>query len=407
MSDAPSLTRPATTEWFDRPGPWLFICGAVYLPFALAGFGTDIDVPNVLRSGRSLVEDGRYQMSRGPGSAVYEAGVGVLERIGGSVLVNLASLWFALLGLWCIQALLRADGARWGTGGMLVLATNPWFWVAATSLGDFTWALGLGLSGAVASQRSRPVAAGVLWGLALGCRVSTLLVVVAWIVAQYTARPPNRVRKAETACTLVVFGVVAVMCFLLPWLEADRTMGFVTNQLATGGFVGHLGRWATKNLAVFGVVAGVVLIVGARGLLDGLRRWPSSQVVRFAVIMGVLTEVLFFRFPFKPLHLLPAVAALALWVGSSPLLTRRWIGALLVAQLSAGVLGVAVASPDVTNNARSGRWAPDVTSGVVLTDVRCRLEDRRNGPWSDPSSVAAVVRAARNANCQSTSWRAP
>ncbi len=41
--------------------------GALYLPFTLLGFGTDVDVPNVLRAGRSFVDDGRYEMSRGPG----------------------------------------------------------------------------------------------------------------------------------------------------------------------------------------------------------------------------------------------------------------------------------------------------------------------------------------------------
>ncbi len=37
---------------------------------------------------------------------------------------------------------------------MLVLASNPWFWIAATSLGDFVWALGLLLAGVVLAGRS-------------------------------------------------------------------------------------------------------------------------------------------------------------------------------------------------------------------------------------------------------------
>ena len=399
--------HPRAPGWIGRPGIWLAICAAVYLPFVLLGFGNDIDVPNVLRSGRSFVDDGRYEMSRGPGAVVHEVATGVLDRVGGSVLVNLSSLLFALLCLWCLHALLQTDGARWPTLGMLVLAANPWFWIAATSLGDFTWALGFVLAGAVVSQRGQSRAAGVLFGLAVGCRASSVLLILAWMVAQRTGDPAERAPLAETMRTLVVAGGLGLLWFVPPWLEADRTRAFLDNELDIAGLGAHLGRWATKNVAVIGVLAGVVLLSGARGLAGALRRWSSSVVVRFAVLMMVLTELLFLRFPFKPMHLLPVVAAIALLVGSSPALTRRWIGVLLVAQLVAGVVGTTIAAPDVVDDASTGRLELGPTAGVVLTDARCRLDDRERGSWHDPGSQAATTRAAKNAACQSQSWRAP
>ena len=125
----------------------------VYLPFALLGYGTDLDVANVLRAGRSWVDEGSYEMSRGPGAAVHELGVGLLDHLGGSVLVNLASVGFAALALWSVFVLVQRDGGRWPEWSVLVLASNPWFWIAATSLGDFVWALGLLLAGAVLAGR--------------------------------------------------------------------------------------------------------------------------------------------------------------------------------------------------------------------------------------------------------------
>lgn len=407
MSPAEAEVRPvAETGWADRPGIWLVACGLAYLPFTLLGFGNDIDVPNVLRSGRSLLEDGRYEMSRGPGAVVHEAATGMLERVGGSVLVNLASVAFALLCLWCVHALLEGDGARWPTYAMLVLAANPWFWIAATSLGDFTWALGLVLAGAVVSRQRHPLAAGVLFALAVGCRASSALLILAWVVARHTGDREDRAPLAETARTLVVFVGLGILAYVPPWLEAGRTAGFLDNQLDFAGVGTHLGRWAAKNVAVVGVLGGVVLLTGLRGLAEGVGRWRGSVVVRFAVVMLVVTEVLFFRFPFKPLHLLPVVAALALLVGSSPSLSRRWIVTLVVAQLIAGLIGTTIAAPDVADNARAGRIELGVTAGVVLTDARCRIDDRERGPWDDPGRAAATVRAADNADCQSQSWRA-
>jgi hypothetical protein len=360
----------------------------------------------VLRSGRSFVEDGAYQISRSPGALVHEVSVGVLDRAGGSVLVNLASLGFALLALWCVHALARGDGARWPAWAVLVLATNPWFWIAATSLGDFTWALGLVLSGAVAAQRGHRLLAGVLFGLSIGCRGSSVLLVLAWAVGERTGEEGTRVAWSEVGRTLGVALGLGLLCFVPPWLEADRTFGFLDNELEFVGVGVHLGRWGVKNLAFIGPLVLVVLLAGVRILWASLGRWRRSVVVRFAVVAAVASELLFFRLPFKPVHLLPVAASLALLVATSPRLTRGWAAALVAAQLVSGLVGLTVAAPDVEGAARSGRVDVAVRAGPLLTDVRCRLDDRELGPWPPAPSDAATARATANADCLTATWRA-
>ena len=125
---------------------------------------------------------------------------------------------------------------------------------------------------------------------------------------------------------------------------------------------------------MIGVLAGLVLLSGVvRIARDGVGRWSSSIVVRFAVVMMVLTELLFLRFPFKPLHLLPVVAGLALLIGSTRTIGRRWIAALIVAQLVGGLIGSTIAAPDVVDDASTGRLELGITAGPLLTDVRCRF----------------------------------
>jgi hypothetical protein len=124
------------------------------------------------------------------------------------------------------------------------------------------------------------------------------------------------------------------------------------------------------------------------------------------VISLVLSELLFFRFPFKPLHLLPVVAALALLVGSSPTVSRRWLAALVVAQLLGGVVGTTLAAPDVRDDAQAGSLDLGLRAGPLLTDVRCRLDDRERGPWPAATTAEATQRAAANASCQNGAWRA-
>lgn len=392
-------------SWRDRAAVVALGCAAAYLPFTLLGYGTDIDVANVLRAGRSWLDDGDYQLSRGPGAAVHELATAALDRLGGSVLVNLASVAFAALAVWCVHHLARVDGARWPASAALVLATNPWFWIAATSLGDFVWALALVLAGAVAASRDRRALAGLLFGLAIGCRASSVLLAVAWLGAERSGAKAHRPPWRSTWVTIAALVPVALACFIPPWLDAGRTLDFIENELELAGLGVHLGRWAVKNLALVGVVAGSVLLVGARQLLGSLARWRASVVVRFSVAAVVAVEVLFLRFPFKPLHLLPVVAGLALLVGASPGVTRRWLTALVVAQLVGGVVGATLAAPDQPDRARSARLDVGITAGPLLTDVRCRLDDRERGPWPPAESDAATQRASANAACQNETWR--
>lgn len=396
--------HPST--WRDRPAFVVGLCALAYLPFTLLGYGTDIDVANVLRAGRSWLDGGDYEMSRGPGAALHEVATAALDRVGGSVLVNLASVAFAAIVLWAVHELVRRDGARWPTWISVVLAVNPWFWIAATSLGDFVWALAFALSGAVAAQRDRRLLAGVLFGLAIGSRASTVLVVIAWLVAERTGDSAGRVRGRAVVVTAASALVVGALCFVPPWLDAGRTLAFIDNELGFAGLGAHLGRWLVKNVAVVGIPAGVVLLMGFRHVLGALTRWQASTIVRFAVITIVLSELLYFRLPFKPLHLLPVVVGMTLLIGASPTPSRRWLAALVVAQLVGGLVGTTLAVPDVKDAAQSGRLDLGIIAGPLLTDVRCRFNDRDQGPWPDPASDTAIQRAAHNTACQSATWRA-
>ena len=233
---------------------------------------------NVLRAGRSWVDDGHYQLSRGPGAAIHELATAVLDRVGGSVAINLVGVAFALLALWSVRQLLRADRSRWPTLATLVLAASPWFWLASTSLGDFTWALALGLAGAVAARRDRRVLAGVLFALGIGCRAPTAA--AGRRVAAVGRADRGAVGTAAVAGDGATGGftvVTGVACFIPPWLDAGRSFAFLHNQLVFAGWGVQLGRWAVKNAATATVPAGIVLVVGVRHLWDAAALAPVGD----------------------------------------------------------------------------------------------------------------------------------
>lgn len=380
---------------------------AVLVPFAFLGYGTDIDVANVLRSGGRWIEDRTYDPSRPPGAALHEVGVAALDRLGGSVAIAGVSLAFAAVALWAIGELVAADGGPWPGRSAFVLLVNPWFVVAATSLSDAVWALGLALAGAVAAQRDRRAVAAVLFGLAIGCRGSTALVVAAWLLAERTGHAGDRPAWRATWLTGGATIAIGALCYVPSWLSADASLGFLETEFEFLGWGSHLGRWVVKNLAVMTVPGALALAVAVPALWGALRRWPVRRTVRFAVAVILLGELLFLRLPFKPVHLLPVVGATVLLVAACD---RRWVLSLLAAaQLLGGVVGVTVARPNVPDRATRGSVEVELTRGALWNDVRCRLDDRDGGPWPDPvdpaEEPAAQARATANFDCQSRAWR--
>lgn len=396
-------------RWRERSGFLVVACVVAYLPFTLLGYGTDIDVANVLRTGGVFLEEWEYDISRRPGAFVHEVGTGWLDWLGGSVAINVVGVGFAALALWSVHRLALDDGDRWPGWTMLLVAANPWFWIAATSLGDFVWALGLALAGAVAAHRDKRVLAGVLFGLALGSRLSSVLLVLSWLAAERLGDRDHRPPWRATAITVAVVAAVGTLMFLPAWLDAGRSLDFLGQQEPFGSLALNAGRWAVKNAAVIGVPAGVVFIAGVSRGFGALARWQASVVVRFAVFGVLSTELLFLRFPWKPVHLLPVVVCVALLVGASPAVRQGWLVALVLAQFLGSLVSTTIGEPDVPHRASSGRLVLEITEGPLLNDVRCRLEDRRNGEWPDPTAplgfVAARTRAAILFDCQSETWK--
>jgi hypothetical protein len=336
------------------------------------GYGTDVDTWNVRKSAASI-RAGHYVISRPPGAPVHEAATAVLDRIGRSVATNLASLAAAAAILYLLPSLLRRAGAKHSELATLALVANPFFIVSATSLIDALWAIALLLGGTEAAQRRRPWLAGTLWALAIGCRMATVLLVIAYLVAEAI------IRRSLTRAT-VVSGAVAVVLgcalFVPAWLSVGRSADFLENTFGSPTLVGLVGRSVLKQALFIGLPAAVVLVVGWRSLVDAVRRWRSSTLLAFALIGGVLQEALFFRLPWKFTHLLPVLVCVVIVFALVPRTRPEWFVALAATQLLWGFIAVRTVVPNVRDQATRARLDLSLVAGPLVSDIRCRVDQR-------------------------------
>ncbi len=400
-----------------RPRVLAVLAGLLYLPFIGTGYGTDIDITNIRRSGASILA-GDYRYSRPPGAFPHEAITGVLDRLGGSVLVDLGSVVVAVLTLVALADLVeRRHGPRAGRIAVAIAATQPWFWVAATSLGDYLYALAFLLLGMVAAQGDRRILAGLAFGLSVGFRSATALLVAAYLLAELTgasidddpstdAADTRHAHWRAVARTGAVAAIASVVWFIPPWLSVGRTTQFLHNQLEAGAFFVMVARWGVKNIAFFGVFLLVLLVVRAPVLVAAVARFRDLVLVRFAVYAAIGTEALYLRFPWKPVHLLPMAVCIAILLAVGPQTSNRFVAAVVACQLLLAVVSVSIAAPDVADAATTGRFAPGVTPGVVLNELDCRLDPPFDGDWPPLDGVEADLAAVRVFECQARSWRA-
>lgn len=384
-ADRPRPTGPAATTTGAEPSgrvprelsdrTLLAVTAALTLPLLWMGYGTDIDVTDVLASADSI-RRGDYVPSRPPGVPVFEALVALLDPVGGHLLVNLATATAGAAAVVGIARLVRAWGHANGDLIALAFLVSPATLIAATSTGDFVWAITFFVWAALFHLRDRPVVAGVLFALAIGTRLSSVALVGVFLLADGWA--PARRRTCLRTLGLAL--PLGALLYVPSWLAYDRSAEFLETAEGWRSFGNNLGRFAYKNYVTGGALFLLLMAVAAPALVAALRRWGHDPQVRVAVLGLAVTEGLFFVLPWKYNHLLPSLVMLLLWLGASRRNQRPFLWLAIGALAVNGLVTFRPLAPDVPAVAQTGRWDPSLTQGLLLNDIGCRLDAMHHEP---------------------------
>ena len=370
---------------------WLLaVTAAVTLPIVWMGYGTDLDIEAVLDAG-ARIRDLDYAPSRNPGVPVVEAIVAVLDPVGGHILVNLATAAALAASVIAVARLVAVWGHDNGDLVALAFLASPVVIISGTQTADFIWAVAFLTWGALMLARGRPVPAGILLALALGSRSSSLLLVVALLVAVGWDRDERR----HAGVAAAVAGPLAVLLYVPVWLSFDRRFGFLD---ATDGWVdlaNNLARFLLKNYAVAGPALVVLIVVAAPALVRSLRGWGHDPLLRFAVLGLVATELLFLRMPWKPAHLVPCLLALVLWIAASDRNRRPFLWLVIGAMVLNGLVTFRPFVADAPDATGGGDFEPAVTTGWLVNDLRCRADFMHEPPRLDSGAWACTLEPMR------------
>ena len=292
--------------------PGLVLGAGVFLariPFLFTGYGADSDAWRLAWCGREIARTGLYQSSRAPGNPVPEIAAAALAGAPPWALTGLSALLGAAAVVLFGVLLRRLECRSWLVAA-LALAFTPVVAIHSADAMDYVWALAFLLAAWLAALDRRPGLAGVLVGVATGCRITSLTMLVPLSIV--LAAGANRAGRGRELATLWAAGLATAAAAFAP-VFAREGLSFLHGY--EHGYPPLL--YVAKNLTVdvWGVVGCVALAWGVGLVLLRRGRPPADPAlpggtggVMLAAAVAVAMEVaLFFRVPHEAGYLIPAV----------------------------------------------------------------------------------------------------
>lgn len=282
------------------------------LPFLDAGYGTNHDAWRVARAARNIAATGQYEVSRFPGNPMHEITCAFF-RWGGPIALNGLSAAFSVAAAAALWLIARELNCRDAALLALAFAATPTVFINSVSSKDYVWAVAFVLWALYAAMRRQHAIAGVLFGLAIGCRITSGAMLLPLAIVLFGAHRDWRVIVRFCAFA----GVTALVTFAPVWARYGWSFFTFYNDharpdLATITARGTIELWGT--LGVVGVAIALLAII-ATARSDVTRSMPPLQNRFFmpALLTWLaLYLIAFFALPDQAGYLIPLVPPLLL-----------------------------------------------------------------------------------------------
>lgn len=186
-------------------------------PFLDAGYGTNIDGWRVARAARIIAATGEYETSRFPGSPVEEIISAPFVRFGPVGLNALSAVFsvIASIAIWRIALRLRCRDSLLVA---VAFAFTPIIFLSSVIAKDYVWAIAFALLAFWMVLEKRPLCAGLLLGLAVGCRITSGAMLLPLALIHFYEQP-QPTRRRQTGMFVLATLLMSALCYLPVWLR--------------------------------------------------------------------------------------------------------------------------------------------------------------------------------------------
>ena len=263
------------------------------------------------------------------------------------------------------------------------MAIQPVYWATSTSTIDFIWALGCFLIGFRLLLNDRYFSAATMLGLAVGIRLSSVLLAGPLLIWQLIERP----RDAKLWTTAIIATSIGAMLYLPEFIALGKLVRVPDLLHRRMDLDRPPGRFIYKNVYFWGLPAMIFLLATSPLLLRGLIRCDPkfSRIIGLSASIVIIFEMLFLKIPVQRAYLLPMLPFALILLGIALRAHPRMLLAIAILTFGFDFVNLNLARPDRPNDATRAIAGPFIEPGYLFQDLGARLALARN-PIAQPSN---------------------
>ncbi len=293
--------------------PFVFLFLIVFfsrLPFLSAGYGVEEDSWGIALAAFHTKCTGIYEPSRLPGHPFQEYIFSALWGAG-PIVFNGSCAIFSALGAVFFALILKQLSFKQYFLAALAFAFVPVYYISSTYTIDFTWTQALILMAFYCLLRNKYILCGALLGLAIGCRVTSGVMLVPFMIIIWQDNFKLNVQRFLKMSIPVA--VIGIALFIPVMRQFGSSFFMYYDQFPYPPFskvmykmiIGVFGFVGTISLLVFLMLAVLRSKNQQRG--DSFNNGLGKKVIVASAIIIVLYMISYFRLPQKSGYMIPVL----------------------------------------------------------------------------------------------------
>ncbi|MEO0311724.1 MAG: hypothetical protein RIQ89_1381 [Bacteroidota bacterium] len=289
------------------------------IPFLFDGLGLDGDSWSVALVANRIKVTGAYEASRFPGYPIQEL---VCSLFAGRqyFFYNLATVVISTIGFLYFAATLRLLRFKYPFLATFALAFVPIIYINSVVLIDYLWALTFILAAHYYLLRRNIWLAGVLLGLAIGCRITSGALLIPFAVLVFTPQRPLNYNIIQIGKLILATILIGAFCFYPVYARYGDDF-FAYYDVVYPTITKIIYKLFIETWGVIGCI-GIALAIAALFLPDRItyRKYlfPRSVNEKYVVAWLIALDlfiIAFLRLPMESGYLIPAIPFLILILG--------------------------------------------------------------------------------------------
>lgn len=278
------------------------------LPFIFNSLGIDFDIWREVYSGKRIMENQIYEVSRFPGYPFSEFTFSLLYDLPYWCL-NLVSVFFTIGSCIVFYEILLLSKVKNSYLLSASLAFIPIVYISSTIAIEYNWSLFFILLCTYTIFHKKLLLSSLFFGLIVCSRFSNVIFLGAYIFLIYVVNDKNSRITLKYLLGFLLFSLV----FFLPVIIRYN-----------GNFLYHYGSTdvsfftliSLSTLYIFGIIGSIGLFLAL--LFNVIKNWKKIEISKilflqhdilfiFSVLMCIINFVFFVKFPLEPGYLIPGI----------------------------------------------------------------------------------------------------